>query len=832
MSQQSNILNQILQVLSSFVQRPQTQLGDDYWRSVSGAQTGPYSMHSLLQSTAISALGPLFGGIVNKLIIGDQFNRAGNFSSPLAGMLLPTNGGTYSGAFASMVQDSMRTAAYWSRQQNQNALKRDFYRSYFNTLYPNQSNAQIQQRIYGVQRNPIQAAGLIQAFADPSEVTRTMQGMQLAQAGVLQWSTRRNPLDTSAVTRANQLAAGISQLSQQAQRRAVLGQGESFGGFSGGAVAQLAGIIANASDQFGNVSGQQLASSIQRFKTKVRDTTRALQPLRDIFGQDIRSMVNAIQGFTGQNISQLSVSAVQNISTRIADIQRYAPGVSMGQLADMGGAMRRMLANNGIRGYAGLGAGVLGVEVAGMLIPGNTSYGMTPQQFQQGTLNAYASAQGSRGVDFMSMAYSLWRQRNRTGTIQQFRDRISQAQANGQDALTAARNLAGVSSNGQLLRGLQYSAYREAQMSGAFASSGIRQQWRQQRDIKELQLMQTGRWTRAQISAAMRQFSNPQVMAQLSRSGNVDQVRGLNQTSRRIINWAVSTDTNFLAGARRVSQIQQQQQFGRTMSTIRNTFKDMDATGGTGWNTFFNRFMTNNWGDQSAVYKMFAQQVYGQTDEARITARNTQLRSVLGQSGMQQALRYGFLGAGRSDSDYRQHLKTLTQADKSTQQYKQAQRYVLSAIAVGQDKKLKDLAASKQGQDAYNAFAAALMQADNQTDQTKRADAVLTARSNYRYRLNALNRRNALKQSTDQQFTLQTRKDMQTLLKAQSEGTVVNQQYFNTNKGRFKSIQSFSQYSRLRAKLGGSDTNSDLAGKLNSVLQRIANFLKQIAQKK
>lgn len=59
----------------------------------------------------------------------------------------------------------------------------------------------------------------------------------MAQAGVLQWSTRRNPLDTSAVTRANQLAAGISQLSQQAQRRAILGQGESFGGFSGGAVA-------------------------------------------------------------------------------------------------------------------------------------------------------------------------------------------------------------------------------------------------------------------------------------------------------------------------------------------------------------------------------------------------------------------------------------------------------------------------------------------------------------------------------------------------------------------------------------------------------------------
>lgn len=57
-------------MLSSFVQRPQTQLGDDYWRSVSGMQAGPYSMHGLLQSTVVSALGPLFGGIVNKIVLG------------------------------------------------------------------------------------------------------------------------------------------------------------------------------------------------------------------------------------------------------------------------------------------------------------------------------------------------------------------------------------------------------------------------------------------------------------------------------------------------------------------------------------------------------------------------------------------------------------------------------------------------------------------------------------------------------------------------------------------------------------------------------------------
>lgn len=159
-------------------------------------------------------------------------------------------------------------------------------------------------------------------------------------------------------------------------------------------------------------------------------------------------MVNVVQGFTGQNISQLSTGTIQNVATRVADIQRYAPGVSLGQMTDMGEAMRQMLYNNGIRGYAALGAGVLGADVAGALVPGNTAYGMTAKEFQADTLNSYAGAQGSRGVDYISMAYSLWKQNNNKGTLQQFKDRLSEAQANGQDALSAARDLAGVKSNG------------------------------------------------------------------------------------------------------------------------------------------------------------------------------------------------------------------------------------------------------------------------------------------------------------------------------------------------------------------------------------------------
>lgn len=93
------------------MQRP-----DDYWRNVSGAQPGSYSVQSNIQSAITSALGPLYGGLLNRYVLGSEFNRTGNFSSSLGGMLLPQGGGTYSGAFSNMLQDAARTATYYARQ--------------------------------------------------------------------------------------------------------------------------------------------------------------------------------------------------------------------------------------------------------------------------------------------------------------------------------------------------------------------------------------------------------------------------------------------------------------------------------------------------------------------------------------------------------------------------------------------------------------------------------------------------------------------------------------------------------------------------------------------
>lgn len=93
-------------------------------------------------------------------------------------------------------------------------------------------------------------------------------------------------------------------------------------------------MLSNASDVLGNTN--DIKSAIDNFKERVRSTTQALMPLRDIFGNDLNGMMNMLQNVTGQNISQLSSGTINAISTRMADMARYAPGVSTGQMASMG----------------------------------------------------------------------------------------------------------------------------------------------------------------------------------------------------------------------------------------------------------------------------------------------------------------------------------------------------------------------------------------------------------------------------------------------------------------------------------------------------------------
>ena len=89
--------------------------------------------------------------------------------------------------------------------------------------------------------------------------------------------------------------------------------------------------------------------------------------------------MDMLQSITGQSITQLSPQTISTVASRIADMTRYAPGVSTRQMAQLGTTMRTMLSANGITGLTGIGAANLGSYAAGFLVPGNNAYGVTDQ---------------------------------------------------------------------------------------------------------------------------------------------------------------------------------------------------------------------------------------------------------------------------------------------------------------------------------------------------------------------------------------------------------------------------------------------------------------------
>lgn len=87
------------------------------WGSYNGMtmQSGSNTLIDMLQRSLTSMAGPMIGGLINRYVIGTEFNRQGNLASPLSGIVMPSDGGTYSGAFLNMLNQSRTTSMFYDR---------------------------------------------------------------------------------------------------------------------------------------------------------------------------------------------------------------------------------------------------------------------------------------------------------------------------------------------------------------------------------------------------------------------------------------------------------------------------------------------------------------------------------------------------------------------------------------------------------------------------------------------------------------------------------------------------------------------------------------------
>ena len=468
------------------------------WMSYGGIRTGPVTVlqqaRQQVTNAAVGLLGPglgnLAGALASDYLVGRDFTRTGTLHNRLSGLLAPGSG-TYANAFQQMRQNQTLAMLTANRQTVNRALKQDFYKNYYRLTMPaGTSQQKIAAQAGSAMRNALSVPSALQFLFDPAQNERALKGIKDTQAGYLYWQQRNNPLVAAGLTgkpnagvdAAKQIGNSLTRMATDANRW-ILGRGQidkkkqgdqSYGGFGGGAVMQLASILENASDVLGDP--QNIKESLKNFQNKVKATAQALAPLKDIFGEDIKAMVDMLQSTTGQNINQLTPSMIRSMSTNTVDMARYS-GATIAQIASANQKLFAQTAGYGGNTFTRVGGGLTGAYYTGLIAQGNAPAGVHAAQYAGNTARAVASAQASAGVDWTAMAYGLWKKKNPQGNIDDFMQQVRQNRDKSGSLMQAVVKTAGASNQQDLLRGLNTTAYRTALQSGRLAQLAVPQQY-------------------------------------------------------------------------------------------------------------------------------------------------------------------------------------------------------------------------------------------------------------------------------------------------------------------------------------------------------------------
>lgn len=692
----------------------------------------PYSVNSVadnalvqLGNTMLGPVGGLLGRLVSRFIVPPDVNKLGGIDSP-ATMLLRTQGGTYGGSFQNLLYASTLSNLKSQRALGQKQLQKLFYKRY---LQITQHGKVTEEQVNQLDKMGFSVPAALNAIFDPMNMNGILQGIETAQAGGAMWANRANPLKPGEIfKRAKQYGDVAMKAAIQAQivnDKTPLNQ--RYGGFSGRAVAQLVGILANSSSWFNYTDDVQQASNALR--TKVKQLTRALYPLRDVFKQDMKAMVDAIQGLSGMSISQLSTANVARLSTQITNASRYS-GLAPATMYALGGNISKLVAANGGTNFDKLGGRSAGIYASYLLAPGNAPWGMPLQEYQARTQDAIASGLSSQGADLVAMAYGLYKDKTKNPmSITEFNSAIRRS---NKSPLAAAMQIAGIKSTAQLYRGRQYQGYSEYKTSGAGAEIAIQGVYRQQlqRFTQRTLNQRNVDYSASDVQAAYNMISRFS-HTQLKRfSQNPIEFLKLAQKKGQIIPPGVKKvlmtevqdpRSRLLQIAERYADTKQMDNFQRVNAQLTRMFQDVETSSpSTNFQNFFQLVTRGNWKQEANgildigknkkvsqdMLLYMSSNLLGQdvknTKDAR--ARFLAFRKAFGED-TGRILSFAFMGGGKGDERLRKALKIIASqkpnARQHSNEYLQAKSYVLREAAIGGNTALKDMMAIYDKYDAY-----------------------------------------------------------------------------------------------------------------------------------
>ena len=180
----------------------------------------------------------------------------------------------------------------------------------------------------------------------------------------------------------------------------------SFGGLTGTEVGQVSTMLARVGVIDFRTSGG--ASKAKESVEKVKQMSRALSPLKELFHESIPQLFSRLDDTFGVSAASMNPMELQ---TRVLKLKHTASltGTSVETLMKMGKAASGLL--EGI-GESGMGSDVIGAISAGMIGSGVDMSRLNPTKFRKEVVKNVTGQLASRAAKDMSGAVAIWMDQN------------------------------------------------------------------------------------------------------------------------------------------------------------------------------------------------------------------------------------------------------------------------------------------------------------------------------------------------------------------------------------------------------------------------------------
>lgn len=241
-----------------------------------------------------------------------------------------------------------------------------------------------------------------------------------------------------------------------------------YGGMS---LNETTALVAALSENLNFAPGGDAAAIKQatdKLRTRVKDMTNAMAPLKDLFGDDVPKMIRFLEDLSGRDLRQLDSSTVAKLARNtMNDIMTgsYTAAQVQDMATKLEGTMSQMNVPYQIAGSSG--------AVASQILAA-TNYGFTPSMM---TKNQYERAVADRTIrqaaspyaNNMNLAYAVWQSRQGTNdsSTEEFTRQYEALIAGGMTAEKAMLEISGSTSIHQMAqRGYALSGYNTAVTEG------------------------------------------------------------------------------------------------------------------------------------------------------------------------------------------------------------------------------------------------------------------------------------------------------------------------------------------------------------------------------